>query len=117
MAQSHEPLSLPFLQASIPVFEALKDEHRQSLLVELVCKKRLNMTELAQSSTLSRTAVSHHVKILEQVGLVKVTKQGTVRYCEPQLDQTLDLLKSLTSALEADLAVDGHKDAEYSAGV
>ncbi|AKK06684.1 MAG: metalloregulator ArsR/SmtB family transcription factor [Corynebacterium sp.] len=104
MPKEFEPQSLPYLQESIPIFDALKDEHRQNLLVTLVCQGRLNMTELAQSSTLSRTAVSHHVKILERVGLITVTKQGTTRFCEPNLEQVLRLLHSLATALDSDLA-------------
>lgn len=104
MPKEFEPQSLSYLQESIPIFDALKDEHRQNLLVTLVCRGRLNMTELAESSTLSRTAVSHHVKILERVGLITVTKQGTTRFCEPNLEQVLELLRSLVAALDADVA-------------
>ena len=60
--------SLEILNQCVPLFETLKDPNRQQLLVQLVCHGPQTVGELAESSALSRTAVSHHIKLLEQAG-------------------------------------------------
>ena len=58
--------SLEILNQCVPLFETLKDPNRQQLLVQLVCHGPQTVGELAESSALSRTAVSHHIKLLEE---------------------------------------------------
>ena len=50
--------SLEILNQCVPLFETLKDPNRQQLLVQLVCHGPQTVGELAESSALSRTAVS-----------------------------------------------------------
>jgi DNA-binding transcriptional ArsR family regulator len=42
--------------------------------------ERLNVTQIAAASTLSRTAVSHHLKVLRQAGALKSEKIGKEVY-------------------------------------
>lgn len=60
--------------------------------------------ELAESSALSRTAVSHHIKLLEQAGFIEISKDAARRICSVRADRWLPLLDELSSALKADLA-------------
>ena len=46
------------------VFTALGDEHRQRILLTFEAGERLNVGQIVEVSTLSRSAVSHHLKIL-----------------------------------------------------
>ena len=66
--------SLEILNQCVPLFETLKDPNRQQLLVQLVCHGPQTVGELAESSALSRTAVSHHIKLLEQAGFIEISK-------------------------------------------
>lgn len=108
MGQDHrcdEPIrSLEILNQCIPLFETLKDPNRQHLLVQLVAEGPQTVGELADSSTLSRTAVSHHIKLLEQAGLITISKDATRRICSVQADKWLPLLDELSAALKTDLA-------------
>ena len=107
MTASHDDCaleSLLILNQCIPLIETLKDPERQSILVRLIEHGPLTVNEVAESSSLSRPAVSHHLKILERNGLVSMTKEGTRRICRAETQTGLSLLKRLVSALEADLA-------------
>ena len=58
------------------VFSALGDEHRQRILLTFDKGERLNVGQLVSVSTLSRSAVSHHLKILREAGVLESRKEG-----------------------------------------
>jgi len=58
------------------VFTALGDEHRQRILLTFEKGERLNVGQLVSVSTLSRSAVSHHLKILREAGVLESCKEG-----------------------------------------
>lgn len=95
--------SIAILNDCIPLFEALKDPTRQQIVVHLLQHGPQTVGEIAQVSPLSRTAVSHHVKLLEQAGLLSITKVATRRICQVRSDEALGLLKGLVAALESDI--------------
>ena len=62
------------------VFAALGDPSRRQILY-LLTAGALNIQVLAANFTVSRPAISKHVKILEQAGLVKIQETGRERIC------------------------------------
>lgn len=58
------------------VFTALGDEHRQRILLIFDRGERLNVSRIVETSTLSRTAVSHHLRILREAGVLGSAKEG-----------------------------------------
>ena len=58
------------------VFTALGDEHRQRMLLIFEPGERLNVSQIVETSPLSRTAVSHHLKILREAGVLGSVKEG-----------------------------------------
>jgi ArsR family transcriptional regulator, arsenate/arsenite/antimonite-responsive transcriptional repressor len=58
------------------VYTALGDEHRQRILLMFEPGERLNVGQIAGVSTLSRSAVSHHLKILREAGVLRSEKRG-----------------------------------------
>ena len=58
------------------VFIALGDEHRQRILLTFEKGERLTVGQISAVSTLSRPAVSHHLKILRQAGVRLAEKSG-----------------------------------------
>lgn len=62
------------------VFEALGDEHRQRILLTFEPGERLNVGQIVEVSTLSRSAVSHHLKILREAGVLNSEKVGKEVY-------------------------------------
>src|ERR1700675_762793 len=62
------------------VYSALGDEHRQRILLTFEPRERLNIGQIVEVSTLSRTAVSHHLKTLREAGVLQSEKEGKEVY-------------------------------------
>lgn len=62
------------------VFAALSDETRRAILARLL-EGEARLSDLAAPFAMSQTAVSKHVRILSDAGLVTVEKKGRARYC------------------------------------
>lgn len=62
------------------VFTALGDEQRQRIVLSFERGERLNVTQLAEASTLSRPTVSHHLKVLREAGVLESRKEGKEVY-------------------------------------
>jgi DNA-binding transcriptional ArsR family regulator len=58
------------------VFTALGDEHRQRILLTFEPGERLNVGQIVDVSTLSRSAVSHHLQLLKYAGVLDSEKVG-----------------------------------------
>ena len=78
------------------VFFALGDDTRRAILAELQSGER-PLSHLAEPFDMSQTAVSRHVRVLEDAGLVRVEKRGRVRHCA----LTASPFKDASSWLEA----------------
>jgi len=61
-------------------FTALGDEHRQRILLTFEPGERLNVGQIVEVSTLSRSAVSHHLKLLKSSGVLQSKKEGKEVY-------------------------------------
>jgi predicted transcriptional regulator len=62
------------------LFIALGDAHRQRILLAFEKGERMNILQIVAASTLSRTAVTHHLKILHQSGALQSEKIGKEVY-------------------------------------
>ena len=61
-------------------FTALGDEHRQRILLTFEKGERLNVGQIVEVSTLSRSAVSHHLKLMREAGVLGSEKVGKEVY-------------------------------------
>jgi DNA-binding transcriptional ArsR family regulator len=68
------------------VFQAIADPNRRAIL-GLLAKQRLTLNGVAENFRISRPAVSRHIKILKECGLVIIIPQGRERYCEARFDR------------------------------
>ena len=68
------------------VFHAIADPNRRAIL-SLLASQRLTLNGVAENFRISRPAVSKHIKILKECGLVVVIPQGRERYCEARFDR------------------------------
>lgn len=62
---------------------ALGDENRQHLILEMMQMGQysgVRVGEIVERTHLSRPAVSHHLKILREAGILKMRKEGTKNY-------------------------------------
>ncbi len=72
-------------------FSALGDGTRRAIVAKLASGETA-LSELAAPFDMSQTAVSKHVRVLSDAGLVTVSKRGRTRYCrletEPMKEAT-----------------------------
>jgi DNA-binding transcriptional ArsR family regulator len=68
------------------VFQAIADPNRRAIL-SLLARQRMTLNGVAENFHISRPAVSRHIKILKECGLVIVIPQGRERYCEARFDR------------------------------
>ena len=68
------------------VFQAIADPNRRAIL-SLLATQRLTLNGVAEKFRISRPAISRHIKILKECGLVVIYQQGRERYCEAKLDR------------------------------
>lgn len=68
------------------VFQAIADPTRRAIL-GLLAMQSLTLNAVAENFEISRPAISKHVKLLQECGLITVTQQGRERYCEAKLDK------------------------------
>jgi DNA-binding transcriptional ArsR family regulator len=67
------------------VFQAIADPTRREI-IHLISRKSLNLNAIADNFDISRPAVSQHMKILIECGLVTVEAVGRERFCRARLD-------------------------------
>ncbi|AXG74699.1 ArsR family transcriptional regulator [Flavobacterium arcticum] len=68
------------------VFQAIADPNRRAI-INLLSKQELNLNAVADNFEISRPAVSKHIKILTECGLVSIKQEGRERYCRAELSK------------------------------
>ncbi|MEO9511439.1 MAG: metalloregulator ArsR/SmtB family transcription factor [Flavobacteriaceae bacterium] len=62
------------------VFQAIADPVRRDI-IQLLSKEALTVNTVAEKFDVSRPAISKHLKILEECGIIAFSQQGRERYC------------------------------------
>src|SRR4029453_2789742 len=68
------------------VFQAIADPNRRAI-INLLARKKLTLNKVAENFDISRPAISKHIKILTECGLITIRQQGRERLCEAKLDK------------------------------
>jgi DNA-binding transcriptional ArsR family regulator len=68
------------------VFQAIADPTRREI-IDMVARQSLNLNSVAERFDVSRPAISKHIKILTECGLIEIRQQGRERFCEARLDR------------------------------
>lgn len=66
------------------VFQAIADPTRRAI-IHLIAKSPLNLNAVADNFDISRPAVSKHIRILTECGLVTIEQRGRERFCNANL--------------------------------
>lgn len=72
------------------VFQAIADPTRREI-IQLVARRSMTLNRIADNFAVSRPAISQHIKILEECGLVEVRQQGRERHCAARLEPLLEV--------------------------
>ncbi len=69
------------------VFQAIADPNRRAIISLLAEQQKMNVNGLAEKFKISRPAISKHIKILSECGLVVTSRQGRDKYCEMKFEK------------------------------
>ncbi len=87
------------------LLNAIGDEKRQHLILEMMKMNKcsgVRVCEITEKTNLSRPAVSHHLQIMKDAGIVRVRKEGTKNfyYFDPEMEAFSRLVSTLNLAME-----------------
>jgi len=68
------------------VFQAIADPTRRAI-INVIAHQSMNLNTVADKFDVSRPAISKHIKILTQCGLITIKQVGRERYCEAKLQK------------------------------
>jgi len=68
------------------VFHAIADPTRREI-IQMISQQSLNLNAIAENFNVSRQAISVHIKVLTECGLVVVSQHGRERICEARLQK------------------------------
>lgn len=79
------------LKACQKAFIALGDETRQLIIIALLESEAhgIRVGEITEKTHLSRPAVSHHLKILKDAGIIGMNREGTKNYYYVSANETI----------------------------
>ncbi|MCE7995471.1 MAG: helix-turn-helix transcriptional regulator [Roseivirga sp.] len=72
------------------VFQAIADPTRRQI-INMVAHKSLNLNSVAEQFEVSRPAISKHIKILTECGLVVINQKGRERFCEAKVEKLTEV--------------------------
>ena len=72
------------------VFQAIADPTRRQI-IGMISKEPLNLNAVAEKFDISRPAISKHIKILTECGLIQIRQEGRERYCEARLQPLIEI--------------------------
>jgi DNA-binding transcriptional ArsR family regulator len=78
------------INARRDVFQAIADPHRREILL-LLARRESTLNEVAEHFTVSRPAISRHMRILAECGLVQIVQRGRERRCLVVLDKLTEV--------------------------
>ncbi|WP_199136625.1 ArsR/SmtB family transcription factor [Pedobacter sp. ASV12] len=68
------------------VFQAIADPTRREI-INLIAFQSLNLNAIADHFEVSRPAISQHIKILNECGLLNIRQDGRERFCEMKFEK------------------------------
>ena len=87
-------------QRNALVFTALGDPHRQRILLMFERGERLSVGQIVEASTLSRSAVAHHLRVLRVAGVLSCRKEGKEVFYRPEPDAVRAALDGVRGYLD-----------------
>jgi len=74
------------------VFQAIADPTRREI-IKMIATQSLNLNSVAEKFDISRPAISKHIKILTECGLITINQKGRERHCEANLRKLNEVSK------------------------
>jgi DNA-binding transcriptional ArsR family regulator len=99
MRRSYARAIPPAWRRTARLFEALGDTHRQRIVLMFEPGEELSVTQIAAASTLSRSAVVHHLRVLREAGVLRARKVGREMLYRPDPQAVRDALAAVQDYL------------------
>lgn len=77
---------LHIMEARRDVFQAIADPTRRAI-IGMIAQKPVNVNTIAEQFDVSRQAISLHLKILTECGLLEIQRLGRERVCEVKFEK------------------------------
>lgn len=90
-------------QSISALFEALGDAQRQRILLAFDKDERLNILQIVEQSNLSRTAVTHHLKVLQQSGALNSEKIGKAVFFWVNKDHMIEAIEDVLNYIKEEI--------------
>lgn len=81
------------MSESDDVFQALADPTRRGIIHLLATEGKQNLNTIAAGFSISRPAISRHVRVLEKSRLVQIHKSGRKRICSLNPDKLMEVAR------------------------
>jgi DNA-binding transcriptional ArsR family regulator len=78
-------------EARRDVFQAIADPTRRQI-ISLIAHKPMTLNAIADNFEISRPAISQHIKLLTECGMVVVEQVGRERFCAAKLDALSEVI-------------------------
>jgi DNA-binding transcriptional ArsR family regulator len=95
MSSRSKPLRTSAVRGSAPIFAALGDETRLRMIAVLCAGGAMSIAQLTEGTEITRQAVTKHLLVLAEAGLVRDVKVGRERLWEFEPSQIDAARKSL----------------------
>jgi ArsR family transcriptional regulator len=80
--------------------EAISDPIRMKIIFLIGCQGKLNVTEISSKFSISRPAISHHLKVLKNFGLLHCERSGKEIFYYLNKQKLVKQLRALADTLE-----------------
>jgi DNA-binding transcriptional ArsR family regulator len=67
------------------VFQAISDPTRREI-IDLLAQQPMNLNAIAEHFDITRPAISNHIRILNECGIIVIEQVGRERFCRIQPD-------------------------------
>jgi DNA-binding transcriptional ArsR family regulator len=74
------------MEARRDVFQAIADPTRREI-INMIAGRAYNVNAISEKFQMSRQAISLHIKILTECGLIVIRQEGRDRFCEAKLEK------------------------------
>ena len=71
-------------------FQAIADPTRRDI-INLIAHKSLNLNAIAKNFDMTRPAISQHIKVLSECGIIIISQRGRERFCEVQPKKLMEI--------------------------
>jgi DNA-binding transcriptional ArsR family regulator len=79
------------------IFQAIADPTRR-MIIRKLSQGPLNITQIGEDFCISKQAITKHIKILNQCGIISMSQRGREQVCEARLEELDEVTDWITES-------------------